>query len=203
LFNASQRRRPLSFPVILLITTPKFGYAFMPTSNRVKYEVLRGTLFPRSLSLASEDSSDEDSEDSGDSDDGDEKGRDRRGAGQEEGRDRSGRVKEKGKERKGSKSNVFLNMMAAARGKKFNKRHRRGNGGEFDKKEARRQKQVLICSLTSLCLPGSEIELVEERRQKQSGFHLNAYLLNPSQSVVASRPSGSGANDSRIRARSN
>ena len=49
LFNASQRRSSLSFPVILLITTPEFGYAFMPTSNRVKYEVLRGTLFPRSL----------------------------------------------------------------------------------------------------------------------------------------------------------
>jgi hypothetical protein len=27
-----------------------------------------------------------------------------------------------------------INMMAAARGKKLNKRHRRGNGGEFDKK---------------------------------------------------------------------
>jgi hypothetical protein len=49
LFNASQRRSPLSFPVILLSATPEFGYAFMPTSNRVKYEVLRGTLFPRSL----------------------------------------------------------------------------------------------------------------------------------------------------------
>jgi hypothetical protein len=118
-------------------------------------------------------------------------------------------VKEKGKERKGSKSIVFLNMMAAARGKRFNKRHRCGNGGEFDKKEARRQKQVLVCSLTSLCLPrhcspGSEIDMVEERHQKQmSGFHFAVCLLNPSQFVVASRPSGSGANNSRIRARSN
>ena len=112
-------------------------------------------------------------------------------------------------EEEGSKPNVFRNMMAAARGKKFNKRHRRGNGGEFDKKEARCQKQVLVCSLTSLCLPGhcssgSEIESIVERRQKQiSGFHFILSLFNPSQSVVASRPSGGGANDSRIRARSN
>ena len=104
--------------------------------------------------------------------------------------------KEGADEEEGSKSNVFRDMMAAARGKKFNKRQRRGNGGEFDKKEARCQKQVLVCSLTSLwlsghCSSGSEIESMVERRQKQiSGFHFTICLFNPSQSVVASRPSG-------------
>ena len=164
-------------------------------------------------SLTSEESSDEDREGSGEDDedreDSGEGGEDRDGSG--EGGEEEGGEEEGGgvDEEEGSKSNVFLNMMAAARGKKLNKRQRRGKGGEFDKKEARGQKQVLVCSLTSLCLPGhcssgSEIESIVERRQKQiSGFHFTLSLFNPSQSVVASRPSGGGANDSRIRARSN
>ena len=163
--------------------------------------------------MTSEESRDEDREGSGEDDedreDSGEGGEERGGSG--EGGEEEGGGEEGGgvDEEDGSKSNVFRNMMAAARGKKFNKRQRRGNGGEFDKKEARCQKQVLVCSLTSLCLPGhcssgSEIESIVERRQKQiSGFHFTLSLFNPSQSVVASRPSGGGANDSRIRARSN
>ena len=79
--------------------------------------------------------------------------------------------------------------------------------------DGERQKKVSVFSSpTYFCLPvhcvsGSEHEPVEERRQKQlsGGFHFNVCLFNPpcQTVVVVSSPSGCGANDSRIRARSN
>jgi hypothetical protein len=107
-------------------------------------------------SLISEESSDEDREGRGEDDEdreaSGEGGEARAGSGEGGAEDGGEEAGGGGDEEEGSKSNAFLNMMAAARGKKFNKRHRRGNGGEFDKKEARCQKQVLVCSLTSLCV---------------------------------------------------
>ena len=48
----------------------------------------------------------------------------------------------------GAKSNVFWNMMEAARINNYEKARRRRSGGDFIKKEERRQIQVSVFSVT-------------------------------------------------------